>query len=310
MGFCLFPMLALITRLFPLWALLLSTLALLQPGLFTPGSRYIVPLLTCIMFCMGMTLTWEDFRAVGKRPWPVLLALLLQYSIMPLAAWGISLLLHLSPELMVGMVLVGATSGGTASNVIAYLAKGNVALSITCTLASTLCATLMLPGLSWLYLHRMVAVDVFSMMQSVAMIVLIPVVFGTGLNTLAGKHLKRVQPLLPLFSVIAIVVIIAIIVAVNAAKIQSMGPLLALAIVLHNGTGLFFGYTIPRLLKQDTVTCRTLAIEVGMQNSGLAVALALKHFSAAAALPGALFSVWHNISGSVAAAFWSKQSND
>jgi len=297
-----------ITRLFPLWAVLLSAIALYSPSLFAPGKPYIIPLLVCIMFCMGMTLKWDDFKNVSKRPLIILLAVFLQYAIMPFIAWGLSKVFWLDKNLFIGMILVGSASGGTASNVITYLAKGNVALSITCTLVSTLLAVIMLPSLSLLYLQQTILVDFWGMMQSIAQIVLIPVLLGTGLNSLLGKYLEKTKPLLPLFSVIAIVVIIAIIVGLNAEKIHHMGILLMFAVILHNSCGLLFGYLFPKLLKQDSITCRTIAIEVGMQNSGLAVALAIKYFSYAAALPGAIFSIWHNISGSILAAYWSKDS--
>lgn len=299
-------MIGLITRLLPVWAVLLSAVAMAWPDRFTALGGWIVPLLAGVMFCMGMTLTWDDFRSVFRRPVDVGLAALLQYTVMPLAGWGLAVVLGLEPALIAGMVLLGSTSGGTASNVITYLARGNVALSITCTLVSTLLAVVMLPLLSWFYLRQVVPVDVLGMVRSVAQIVLLPVLLGTAINSVAARRITPIKPLLPLLSVVVIVLIIAVIAALNAQRLRQVGGWLLLAVMLHNGFGLAMGYLLPRLLGRDEVTCRTLAIEVGMQNSGLAVALALKHFSPLAALPGAIFSVWHNISGSIAAAVWSR----
>ncbi len=259
------------------------------------------------MFGMGITLTWQSFKQVLKRPGMIGLGVLLQYLLMPLLAWLIAQRLGLPPYLLAGMVLVGACPGGTASNVVCYLARGDVALSITLTTVSTLLAIVATPLLTWLYVGQKVPVPVESMLLSIFKIVLLPVALGVVVNSLFGNRLKAVKHLFPLLSVLAIVVIIAIIVALNRSNLSSMGMGVALAVVLHNLSGLLFGYWIPRLMGQDQRTCRTLAIEVGMQNSGLGVALAVKYFSAAAALPGALFSIWHNLSGSMLAGYWSRR---
>ncbi len=300
-------MINLITRLFPLWALLFSLAAYYFPDYFSGFRPAIVPLLGIVMFGMGMTLTWQSFTEVLKRPQVVGLGLLMQYLVMPLAAWLIGMLLGLPPYLLAGLVLVGACPGGTASNVVCYLARGDVALSITLTTVSTLLAIFLTPLLTWLYVGQKVPVPVTSMLWSIFKIVLLPVSLGVVINSLFGRRLEAVKHLFPLISVLAIVVIIAIIVALNSANLAAMGAAVALAVILHNLIGLAFGYWIPRLLGQDERLCRTLAIEVGMQNSGLGVALAVKYFSAAAALPGALFSIWHNLSGSMLAGYWSRK---
>ena len=296
-----------ITTLFPLWAVLFSLLAFWQPALFTPAKPAIVPLLGVVMFGMGMTLTWQDFALVLRRPGRVGLGLALQYLVMPLAAWGIGLVLGLPPALLAGLVLVGASPGGTASNVVCFLARGDVALSITLTTASTLLAVVMTPVLTWLYVGERVPVSVWDMLLSIAKIVLLPVALGVLVNTLVGRRIEPVKHLFPLLSVAAIVIIIAIIVALNHDNLATTGAVVVAAVVLHNATGLAAGYGLGRLLTGDERAARTLAIEVGMQNSGLAVALAVKYFSAAAALPGALFSVWHNLSGALLAAVWSRR---
>ncbi|MEJ2592455.1 MAG: bile acid:sodium symporter family protein [Candidatus Thiodiazotropha sp.] len=300
-------MISRLTRLFPLWALLFSAVAYGLPGGFVVLKPAIVPLLGLVMFGMGMTLTWNHFAEVLKRPAVVGLGVFLQYLVMPLAAWLIAGMLDLPPYLTAGLVLVGACPGGTASNVVCYLARGDVALSITLTTVSTLLAIVMTPLLTWLYVGQKVPVPVQSMLWSIFKIVLLPVALGVLVNSLFGRRLQGIKPLFPLLSVVAIVVIIAIVVALNRENIATMGIAVALAVMLHNLVGLACGYGVPRLLGLDARICRTLAIEVGMQNSGLGVALAVKYFSAAAALPGALFSIWHNLSGSMLAGVWSRR---
>jgi BASS family bile acid:Na+ symporter len=295
-----------ITRLFPVWAVLFSTLAGAMPGLFAGLLPAIVPLLGVVMFGMGMTLTPGNFAEVVKRPGVVGLGVFLQFLVMPLAAWLVARLLGLPPALTAGLVLVGACPGGTASNVVCYLARGDVALSITLTTASTLLAIVATPLLTWCYVGQEVPVPVASMLGSIFRIVLLPVSLGVLTNRLLGGRLQGVKHLFPLLSVLAIVVIIAIVVALNRDHLATMGAAIALGVVLHNLLGLACGYTVPWLLGLEARTCRTLAIEVGMQNSGLAVALAVHHFSSTAALPGALFSVWHNLSGSLLAGYWSR----
>ncbi len=300
-------MLTTLTTLMPLWALLGAGLAYWQPEPFAALEPLIVPLLGLVMFGMGMTLTSADFREVLSRPKVIGLGVGLQYLVMPLAGWAVGVALGLPEALLAGLVLVGASPGGTASNVICYLARGDVALSITLTTASTLLAVLATPVLTWLYVGERVAVPVGGMLWSVAKIVLLPVALGLLVNRLIGPWLGPLKRLFPVLSVAAIVVIIAIIVGLNQASLAGVIWALALAVAAHNAVGLAAGYWAPRALGCDERTARTLAIEVGMQNSGLAVALAIKHFSAAAAVPGALFSIWHNLTGSLLAGRWSRR---
>lgn len=296
-----------ITRLFPLWAVLFSGLAYWAPAPFVTAKPLILPLLGLVMLGMGMTLTWQDFAQVVRRPGDVGLGLGLQFAIMPLVAWAVGLALNLPPAVLAGLVLVGACPGGTASNVVCFLARGDLALSITLTTASTLLAIVATPLLTWVYVGERVPVPVWQMLESIFKVVLLPVGLGVLVNSLAHRWLARVQPLFPVISVLAIVAIIAIVVALNRDNLATMGWTVALAVILHNAIGLSAGYGIGRLATGDERTARTLAVEVGMQNSGLAVALAVKYFAPAAALPGALFSVWHNLSGSLLAAWWSRR---
>ncbi|MFM2482097.1 bile acid:sodium symporter family protein [Celerinatantimonas sp. YJH-8] len=298
-------MLKKITQLFPLWAILLSVLAYQQPQWFTSLKGDIIPLLIIIMLTMGLTLQRTDFINVIHNKKAILTGLILQFTVMPLSALLISLILGFNSELTIGMVLVGSVAGGTSSNVMCYLAKGDVALSITMTAISTLVGVILTPLLVGLLAGHSVDVPVFSMLLSLVKIVLIPVVVGVLINTQCHRFTQKLDTLLPVISMLAIVTIIAIVVALNQRNLTSIGPLVAAAVILHNSVGLLSGYWICRLLRFNETICRTVAFEVGLQNSGLATALAMKFFTATAAVPGTLFSVWHNISGSCLAGYWS-----
>jgi len=297
----------LIIRLFPIWAIALSILAYVMPAPFIELKPGIVPLLTLIMFSMGLTLSIDDFKRALSMPRLIISGLVLQYSIMPLTALAIASVFQLDPILTIGMILVGACPGGTASNVITYLARGNVALSISLTSISTILAIVLTPAITHLIADTSIQVPAGKMFVSILYIVIFPVALGLALKHFFADRIKTVEHYLPLIAVAAIVLIIAIITALNAGQFSQIGLTVLLAVALHNTTGLIIGYGSASLMGYPARECRTLAIEVGMQNSGLAVALAIKHFSAAAALPGAIFSIWHNLSGSALAFFWSKK---
>ena len=297
-----------ITALFPLWALLGVLMAWLVPDMLVPMKTAIVPLLGLVMFAMGVTLTGTDFMTVLRRPFSVALGVALQFLLMPLVAWGLVKLAGLPPQLAIGLILVGCSPGGTASNVICYLAKGDVALSITLTTVSTLLAIIATPLLTLLYAGETVPVPASGMLLTILKVILVPVLLGVLVNQYFHRPLMAVRDVFPVVSMLAIVLIIAIIVALNHAQLEGLVAEIALLVVLHNLIGIAGGYWVPRWLGRDVRECRTLAIEVGMQNSGLAVALAVKYFSATAALPGALFSIWHNLSGSLLAGLWSRRS--
>jgi bile acid:Na+ symporter, BASS family len=300
-------MIHLLTRLFPLWAVMFSLLAYFFPAHFIAFKSDIVPLLALVMFGMGLGLSLQDFRRALAMPRLILLGLFLQFSIMPLAALFIVQTFGLDPALGTGMILLGACPGGTASNVICYLVRGNVALSITLTALSTLLAVVLTPLITLWLADSSVDVPAGPMLLSILYIVLAPVAAGLLLNHFFQRRLARLQTLFPLLSVIAIVLIIAVIVALNASQLATLGLVMMAAVMLHNAIGLAGGYYASRLLGYAEREARTIAIEVGMQNSGLAVALAFKYFTPAAALPGAIFSVWHNLSGSALVAFWNRK---
>jgi bile acid:Na+ symporter, BASS family len=297
-------MLARVTRLFPLWAVLASLAAYFSPASVSPIAPHVTTLLTVIMLAMGVTLSMADFRRVFTRPAPVIAGIVLHYLVMPLAAWAIARALHMPPDLTAGMVLVGSVASGTASNVMIYLARGDVALSVTISALSTLVGVFATPLLTRLYVDASIVVDVHGMLMSILQIVALPIVVGLVINHLFGRLVRKIEPILPLVSMIAILLIIAAVVGGTQKSIASVGLVVMLGVVLHNGIGLLGGYWGGRLLGFDEAVCRTLAIEVGMQNSGLAATLGKLYFSPLAALPGALFSVWHNLSGSLLAGYW------
>lgn len=294
-------------RLFPVWAVLLAVIAAFLPQLFTGLAGYIKTLLVVIMFAMGLTLSKEDFAQVVKSPWPIAAGVFLQFLIMPLAALLVSRALGLSTALTVGMVLVGSTAGGTSSNVMTWLAGGRVALSISMTMASTLISVVATPLLTYLLVGQTIDVPVLGMLTSIAQLVVAPVVIGVVIHHFFGSHLKKAEPALASLAMVSIVLIIAIVVALNSGRLVTLGPIVALAVIAHNSIGLACGYWLARALGFDIRTARTISFEVGLQNSGLAVALAHQFFTATAALPGALFSIWHNVSGSILAGYWKRR---
>lgn len=287
-----------------------SILALIEPRAFTWITGWIVPLLGVIMFGMGLTLKASDFKVVLTRPKPVLLGVLAQFTIMPLVAYGLAVIFQLPPSLAAGVVLVGACPGGTASNVMVYLAKGDVPLSVAMTSVSTLLSPIVTPLLLWLLAGRWLPVDFFSLLISIVQVVIVPILLGIAVRKRFPQTVEKSIRALPLVSVTGIVAIVAGVVAVSKEQILSSGILLFTVVALHNLTGLLLGYATAYVLRLDEEKRRAISIEVGMQNSGLGVSLATVHFNPLAALPSAIFSVWHNISGPILASFWSKKPAD
>ena len=289
----------LIVKIFPLAAVLVSVIACKWPQLLTPGKPFVEPLLGIIMLGMGTTLSIRDFRSAANRPRAVLTGMVLQFWLMPFLAFVIGHALQLPRESFIGLVLVGTVAGGTASNVITYLAGGDVALSITMTACSTVAGILFTPLLSSLYLGQTVHVPAWAMFRSILYVVALPVSLGIVINRFCRRYMNVLNKICPVVSVAGIVITIGIVVALNAGRVSECGALVMAAVILHNLSGMAAGYGCAKLLRCDERTSVTIAIEVGMQNSGLAAALALKFFGSAAALPGAIFSVWHNLSGAV-----------
>ncbi|HOQ11054.1 MAG: Sodium Bile acid symporter family protein [Spirochaetes bacterium ADurb.Bin218] len=297
---------SIIEKFFILWVVIFSLCGFLYPEVFKPLVKHIPLFLGIIMFGMGLTLTIEDFAVVLQKPRPLFAGVAAQFIIMPLVAFVLCKIFNLNPMLAIGVILVGTCPGGTASNVITYLSKGDVALSVAMTTASTLLSPIATPALTYVYAGKWIPVPVLSMFVSILQIIIIPVALGLALKMIFKDRLNVVQKFLPSVSVIAIVTIIAGITAANASNLRAMAVVAFSVVALHNLFGLAFGYLFGFALKFDKKVRRTIAIEVGMQNSGLAVSLAVLHFQSVAAVPGAIFSIWHNISGSILAWWWGR----
>ena len=283
-------------------------------AVFPASLSWIAPqvplLLGIVMFGMGMTIEFKDFRHLARHPWDVGIGVLAQFTIMPLVAYLLTQAFSLPPDLAVGVILVGTCPGGTASNVITYLAKGDVALSVAMTMATTLLAPFVTPFLTLLLAGEEIAVNAPAMMLSIAEMVLLPVLLGAALNHFFRRRVAYALTVLPLISALLVALLVGIVVSMSAPRLTEVGALVALAVVLHNGFGLALGYALAGLLGLSAAKRRAIGIEVGMQNSGMAASLALLYFNPAAAIPAALFSVWHNISGSLAANWFTRHDAD
>ena len=292
-----------------LLVLLSAIVALIFPDIVSHVKPTIInPLLGVIMFGMGMTLRTEDFRIVFSRPKDVVIGCLAQFTVMPLLAWLLAKAFALDDALALGVVLVGCCPGGTASNVITYLAKGDLALSVGMTGVSTLLAPVLTPLLVWLLAGKTVDVDVVGMLLSILWVVILPIAAGLLFKRLFPRLTTAATAYLPALSTLTICSIVLIIIGANASKLLSSGLIVILVVMLHNLGGLALGYTVGTLLRMSETKRRAVSIEVGMQNSGLASSLATLHFAAypMATIPGAIFSVWHNISGAIIARLYSR----
>ena len=299
----------LISDLMGVLVLLSAVAALLFPDTLSGLKPSLInPLLGVIMFGMGLTLKAEDFRVVFTRPRDVLVGCLAQFTVMPLLAFALTRIFKLDAALAIGVILVGCCPGGTASNVITYLAKGDLALSVGMTATSTLLAPVLTPLLVWLLAGETVDVNVLGMLLSILWVVILPIALGLVVKRLWPRTTERATDYLPALSTLAICTIVLIVIAANAHKLLDGGWIILLVVVLHNLCGFGIGYLIGWALHLLPAKRRAISIEVGMQNSGLATSLANLHFAAfpLAAIPGALFSVWHNISGAVVARIYAR----
>ena len=293
--------------------LIIAALALFMPGTcLWIQTKWINYLLMIVMFGMGLTTKLSDFAIVFQRPRDIITGCAAQFIIMPLLAFILGKAFNLNTELLVGVVLVGTCPGGTSSNVITYLSKGDTALSVGMTSINTLLAPFLTPLLTYLYLRTSVSVDAKAMFLSIIQVVIVPIGLGLLINRLFGKYTQRIRDSLPLISVAAICLIVAAVVSHNSEKIMSTGLIIFVVVILHNLLGYLFGYLIGVLFKMDLPRKKAVSIEVGMQNSGLATTLAGSAFPnlTMATVPGAIFSVWHNISGAMLAGWFNRKSKN
>lgn len=296
-----------IGKTFAIWALVSAVLGFIFPTFFASLAFLIVPILGIIMFGMGMTLKTEDFLEIVKRPKPVIVGLLAQFTLMPLIAYLLTVVFSLDPLIAVGVILVGCCPGGTSSNVITFLAKGDVALSVAITSISTLLAPFLTPLLLQLFAGQLIDINLLSMMITITKIVILPILLGIIVHKFLGNKIEAAVTVLPLISVLGISIIIAAVVAVSKATILDSGVIVFIVVALHNMIGYSLGYLIARFLGFTEMQRRAIMIEVGMQNSGLGAALAATYFNPIAALPSAIFSVWHNFSGALVANIFAKR---
>ena len=294
------------TNLFPLWVLLAGIIALVEPAAFSWfRGPAIVWGLAIIMLGMGLTLTVDDFTRVLKTPVPIAIGVFAQYLIMPFLGWALAHSLGLPRDFAIGLILVSCCPGGTASNVVTYLAKANVALSVLMTMVSTLAAVAMTPLLTKWLVGTLITVDAWGLFLSTVQVVLIPVLAGVGLRRMLGHRIDKILPISPLIAVLMIALICGSIIGQNAEALRLHGGSLILAVFLLHVGGFSIGYLFARILGYDQLTRRTVSIEVGMQNSGLGVVLAQRHFpTTLAPVPCAISAVMHSVIGSLLAALW------
>jgi BASS family bile acid:Na+ symporter len=301
---------------FASWVVVAVLAGLINPGLYLNNlpldySKFLTVLLQIAMFGMGATLTVDDFVRILKLPKGVLVGAVLQFSVMPFLGWGVSKMLGLPPELALGMILLGASPGGISSNVITYLAKGNVALSVTMTAVSTLLAPVMTPLMVYLYARQNIDVDYVGMFWSILATVVVPVVLGlvfNGLMKWKKVDTAKAEGWLAIVSMIAICLICGLICAKSQGQIAKVGLVLLVGVTLHNIFGYLLGYWGSRIVGMDEQDSRTVAIEVGLQNGGMAANLATDVLkNASAAIAPALFAPVMNVTGSILAAIWAQQ---
>ncbi len=300
-----------IQKTFALWVILFAAFALLAPDIFIWIKAYIPWLLGIVMLGMGMTMTFDDFKGVLHSPKAVLIGVAAQFIVMPALAFILCKLMNLPTEIAIGVILVGCCPGGTASNVITYMAKGNTALSVACTSVSTLLAPLLTPAIFYVLASQWIEINAGSMFVSILQVVLFPIILGLIIRAVLKTKVESYIQVMPLVSVVAIVAIVAGIIAGSKAQILESGLLILGVVALHNGLGYLVGFWASRLFKLPYADCKAVAVEVGMQNSGLGVALAATHFAASplTAVPSAIFSLWHNISGPALATYWAAKAD-
>ncbi len=301
-------MLQKLTLLFPLWMTLTGAIALSWPEWLLPLNQgsIVVLILAFIMLCMGLTLTFDDFRRITRTPKVVAIGFAAQYTIMPLLAWGIATALDLPTYFAVGLILVGCCPGGTASNLVAYIAKADVALSVVMTVCSTLAAVILTPLLTQLFAGTLVPVDTWMLFKQTLQVVIVPVVLGVLLNHSMPRLVQRVMSVAPLLSVLGVCVICAIVFAAHAEIILRHGAELILAVAILHGGGFLMGYHFARMFGFHSQSARTVSVEVGMQNSGLAIVLSKQAFPMLplASVVGAVSVLVHTLLGSLLAVLW------
>jgi len=297
----------LITQYFTVWLVLCSVIAFFFPDPLKFKGGWITNMLCLIMLGMGLTMKLDDFKLVFSRPRDVIAGIILRYTIMPLVGFCVAKIMNLPPALVAGLILVGCCPSGTASNVICFLSKGDVALSVTVTSFNILLAPILLPPTFLLLAGQYIQVDAMAIFLDTIKVVLIPVIVGLLLRTFYPKFVQRIITIVPAVTIVIMIWVIAIVVAVSADKLATVAIITLAAVAMHNGIGLALGYGISKAIGMEENKARAICFEVGIEMSGLAVVLAMAHLDPLAAVPGAIFSVWHNLIGGVIAGYWAKR---
>lgn len=300
-----------VSKTFAIWVVVFAFIAAQFPETFKQFVPWIPYLLGIVMLGMGLTLTFKDFAEVTRNPKAVIIGVIAQFVVMPSLAFMLAKLFQLSPDLAIGVILVGSCPGGTSSNVMTFLARGNTALSVACTTISTLLAPILTPAVFYLFASQWLEINASAMFISVLQMVLLPIFIGLVIRAIFKQKIEQFSQTMPLVSVVAIVLIVTAVVAVSKDRIIESGLLIFAVVALHNGLGYLVGYIVSRVFKLNLSDSKAVAIEVGMQNSGLGAALAALHFKAnpVIAVPSAVFSFWHNISGPILAMIFSRMND-
>ena len=298
-----------ICKYMTLWVVVISVIAFFYPAPFKPVGKYISYMLGVIMLGMGLTMSLDDFRLILTRPKDVFYGVFFRYLIMPLVGFCVAKMLGLSPALAAGMILLGASPSGTGSNVMTYIAKGDTALSVTVSSVNTILAPVLTTYIFSFLAGGMIPIDIGALLMDIVKIVLIPVGVGVALHTAAPKMVEKLTKVVPAVSVIFIITIMSSVVALNAARMATMALVLCVAVAIHNIAGLVLGYYAGKSVGMSEKKSRAVTFEIGMENSGLAVALALAHLDPMAALPGAVMTVWEYMTGSLLASYWGNKSS-
>lgn len=294
-----------VSKWFTLLVVIVAAFGFFVPSVGTAIAPHTSLLLGVVLFGMGLTLSRKDFARILRRPWPVIAGTVAHYVIMPGIAYLLCLIFHLSGPTAVGVILVGSCPSGTSSNVMAYLAGGDVALDVSIGMLSTLLAPIMLPSLLMLYAGQWVTIPAASLFLGAIRIVLLPVFLGVLVHTIFGDRIAAVNHILPLVSQTAILLIVCAVFAANHAHLFTSQTALVIPVVmLHNLSGYGLGFLFSKLIRLNYPQRKAITFEVGMQDSALGATLAMQYFHPAAAIPSTIFSIWHNISGSVLSSYW------
>jgi len=296
-----------LTRFFPIWIVIFVFVSYTSPEPFKVLPKYVPYFLGAVMLFMGLTMKLDDFKLVFKQPKNVIAGIVLRYLIMPFVGFAVAKLLGLPPALAAGLILVGCCPSGVASNVMTFLSRGDTALSITVSSFNTILAPFITPVMFLLLAGALVPVNAGAMLIDIAKMVLLPVGLGIAINMFAPHYIEKIKPYLPGFSTLMLLLIIIAGTAVNANRLASVAGIAFLAVALHNGIGLFLGYFSARAVGMNLFQAKGITFEIGMENSALAMTLALTYLDPIAALPGAIFSVWHNLTGSALATYWGRK---